>query len=100
MCSFDAFIKVNCLVSVSQIHLLSCQALVDHQIAARKIKVGGNKVKAEAIVMTTKTDDRNVVKTFKYLYKILLSKGINFDPLQMFSRVDADNEDLDKEIVP
>ena len=71
-------------------HSFSCQVLVGHQIIQKKSKMGGNKVLAEMLVMTTKSNDRDVVKTFNYLYKVLFSKGIIFDPLKMFSLEDAD----------
>ena len=70
-------------------HSFSVKALIGHQIVSQKSKMGGNKMMAEVLTMTTKTKDRDVVKTFQYLYKILLAKGIVFDPLKIFG--DAEN---------
>ena len=61
------------------------KALVSQKIAVKKMKTSGNRVKAEVLEMTTKADDRDTVRTFKFMYKILLAKNIKFDPLSAFS---------------
>lgn len=66
--------------------------MVSHKIAARKMKTAGNRVNAEVLVLTTKADDRETVRTFKYLFEILHAKDIKFDPLNAFSDEAAGDE--------
>ena len=84
MCSFDAFLKVGSFC-IMIMHSFSVKALIGQQIATKTTKKGGNKVVAEVLTLTMSTTNRDVVKTFQYLFKLLLGKGIYFDPLKMFS---------------
>ena len=55
------------------------------QIVTKKTKTAGNRVSAEVLVMTTKTEDRQLIRTFKYLHDVLYAKNVIFDPLELFS---------------
>jgi hypothetical protein len=63
------------------------QLLVKFKIAELINKTTNNNKSAEALQLTTKTDNRDTVRVYKILHEKNKEAGEKFDPLKIFSQV-------------
>ena len=63
------------------------QLLLKFKIAELINKKTNNNKSAEALQLTTKTDNRDTVRVYKILYEKNKEAGQKFDPLKIFSQV-------------
>ena len=72
--------------------------MIEFKIASLVTRRGANKKEVNVLLLTTSSEEREVVKLFTHLYNLLFARNVIFDPLNLFTDDDDRNEDRNDDV--